>query len=787
MTTASVQRDISRHDRTTAFLIFGFLLACYLLTYTARIDSSDGLSMFSTTENLVRRGGWDSNQILWMGSQQGNIGVGGDLFTRKGIGMLLLAAPLVWLARHWPAIGLVHTALLLNPLVTAWTGALLFRAGRRLGWSRSTSAATALLFGLATMAWPYTQGFFSDPICAWGLFAGAYGLLAYAQSGRKLYLFGAGLAWSIAYLTRTINLITLPIYVLGLYYVLDTVVRRRTHEPKWQLRLNDVLHRQWRPLVSFFLPVVLAGVISIWWNWVRFGSLWDTGYVETEAFNGDWLFGFLGLTVGPARGFFWYNPILLLAIPGAICFWRRHRKLLLLAMAIVAIYFVVYAKWYMWHGGYSWGPRFLAPTVPFLSLVAGAGWVWLWQPRRLAWLARAAGLLLLGVSIGVQWLGMLVPYGLVQDWLAAKVQPLFAPETFTRLEYSPLVLQWQFLKLENIQFAWWRGAPWPNTVDWLALSMPLAAIAVGILIIVQQARSPEADRDDAARYWLYAGALAVIALAMLTYFQVALRSDEINAVAQHIQSAEHPGDAILYLAPGDTATFSNAYAGRLPVYGFFNRGDLAGDEAGWLKRLASTYKRLWVVPDYLAPEQSGWERPLRTDNFLLTDDRVSGPNKRRVVLYATAPGSNVSEVGLGTVFGDPAGPQPITEKNGWIRLNGYSLTAQTQPGGAILLTLQWESLQPVNYNYQVFVHLLDQFGNKVAQRDGQPVQWMRPTSTWKLNEEIVDRYGLLLPDTLPTGVYTIAVGLYDPVSGQRLPVSAGPASFAIELGPIEVR
>ena len=29
--------------------------------------------------------------------------------------------------------------------------------------------------------------------------------------------------------------------------------------------------------------------------------------------------------------------------------------------------------------------------------------------------------------------------------------------------------------------------------------------------------------------------------------------------------------------------------------------------------------------------------------------------------------------------------------------------------------------------------------------------------------------------------------VYDPVTGQRLPVSAGPASYAIELGPIEVR
>ena len=217
------RRDLLPKDRSTAFLIFGFLLACAMFTYTGRIDSSDGLSTFATAENWVRRGALDNNQLLWMGNQQGNIGPDGNLYTRKGLGMVLLAAPLVWAASVWPQIGLVHAALLLNPLLTAWTGALLFRTGRRLGWSRAASIGGALLFGLFTMAWPYTQTFFSDPVSGWGLLAAAYGLLAYGQSGRKLYLLGAGLAWAIAYLTRTLTLVTLPLYAVGLWLVLPPV------------------------------------------------------------------------------------------------------------------------------------------------------------------------------------------------------------------------------------------------------------------------------------------------------------------------------------------------------------------------------------------------------------------------------------------------------------------------------------------------------------------------------------------------------------------------------------
>jgi len=55
------------------------------------------------------------------------------------------------------------------------------------------------------------------------------------------------------------------------------------------------------------------------------------------------------------------------------------------------------------------------------------------------------------------------------------------------------------------------------------------------------------------------------------------------------------------------------------------------------------------------------------------------------------------------------------------------------------------------------------------------------------SEEILDHYGFLLPQDAIPGDYTIAIGLYDPVSGQRLSVSAGAGDFATVLGPIRVR
>jgi hypothetical protein len=779
--------EISARDRHIAVLIFGFLLACYLFTFTGLIDSSDGLSTFATTENLVRRGSFDSNQLLWMGNQQGNIGADGNLYTRKGIGQVLLAAPLAWLGLIWPSVGIVHVTLLLNPLLTAWTGALLFRMGRRLGWRRSTSIATALLFGLATMAWPYTQGFFSDPVSAWGLFAAAYAMFAYAQSGRKHYLMAAGTAWGIAYLSRTINLMTLPIYLVGLFFVLDALTRQSAANT-WRARLRAAFWQNWRPAVSFLLPVVAVGLLSLWWNWHRFGSFLDTGYVESESFSGDWLAGLWGLTFGPARGYFWYSPALLLAFAGVGWFWQRQRILLVLLLALVTLYVAVYAKWYMWHGGYSWGPRFLVPITPLLALLAGAGWGALVEQRRWGRAGVILAGLLVAVSVAVQWLGVLAPFALVQDWLAANVQPLFAPETFTRLEYSPLLLQWRYLTAEHIHLAWWRGGAGLEAVDWLALAMALAGIVVGLILLVQLARAPgDAPAEGSVRHTVYAFGFGLIALALLTYYHITLADPEMAIVARRIQAESKNGDAVLFLQPERTQAFANAYRGRLPVYGFFGANQLDENETAWLARLQATYSRLWVTPDYRAAEQSAWERTLRSEDYLLFDERISGPSNQRLSLYALAPAQNVAEFGLGTVFGDPNRTEPVTSANGWFRLNGYALPMTLQPGDALALSLLWESLRPVDYDYQVFVHFLDRDGNKVAQRDGQPVQWLRPTSTWQPGERIVDHYGLLLPDSTPTGRYTIAVGLYDPVTGQRLPVSAGPSSYAIELGPVEIQ
>lgn len=784
--------ELSTRDRYAAFLIVGLLFACYLLTYTGVIQSSDGLAMFTTAESMVRREALDSNQILWMDVQQGSFGPDGNLYNRKGLGLTLLALPLVWLARLWPSVGLVQAALLLNPLLTAWTGGLIYRTGRRLEWSRTTATVTALAFGLATLAWPYTQTFFSDSLSAWGLFAAFYCMLAFRSSGLKRYLLLGGIAWGLAYLSRVVNLLTLPIYLAALAFVIG----------RWRYeRVQDIVRDlpalfgyNWRPFASFLIPVVGAGVLSLWWNWARFGSIWSTGYLESEQFNGVWLAGIVGLLFSPGRGIFFYSPILLLAFPGALWFRRYRPWILGMFSTIIVLYVVVYGKWYMWHGGFSWGPRFIVPTLPFLAVLAGPAFLWVLDAERRTALHHVAAIgvaALCGLSVLVQLLGLAVPFSLVQNLLAEQVEPLFAPETFTQWRYSPLVMQWQFMSAPNVPF-WWAGSGdgVPFSPRWLGLIVALLCVGAGIALL-RSALTQRKPDGRTARSWLYFGALVLLSLLAVQSDNLAYARTEagqaLSGSAHRIESEERAGDAILFLQPEQTQQFANVYHGRLPTFGMMSRGALESIDAAWLARLRSQYGRLWVVPGHAAPEGSGWEGALRADDFLLWEGAPRADSEARLALYALSSAQSLADNALGVIFGaaDSAGTAIVPE-NGLIRLNGYALSSPISPDGEVLLTLRWESLQAVDFDFHVFVHVLDAQGQRVAQRDGQPVQWTRPTSTWQPGETITDRYGLLLSDDFAPGEYTISVGLYDPISGQRLPVSAGTGEYAIELGPLTV-
>jgi hypothetical protein len=108
--------------------------------------------------------------------------------------------------------------------------------------------------------------------------------------------------------------------------------------------------------------------------------------------------------------------------------------------------------------------------------------------------------------------------------------------------------------------------------------------------------------------------------------------------------------------------------------------------------------------------------------------------------------------------------------SGAVELVGYQVNAAEQEG-SLSITLYWRGLQPGSPYATVFIHLLDETGQIVAQSDGQPVSGTYPIPAWQPDSIIVDTYYLSLAEQLLDGSLTLALGLYDPETLVRWPVT----------------
>ncbi len=114
------------------------------------------------------------------------------------------------------------------------------------------------------------------------------------------------------------------------------------------------------------------------------------------------------------------------------------------------------------------------------------------------------------------------------------------------------------------------------------------------------------------------------------------------------------------------------------------------------------------------------------------------------------------------------------------RLVGYEFSTDTFQGEQpVELLLVWEVLQPVDLDYMIYVHLIEDGApeNVWATRDGpvnKPWGWTLnyySTRFWEPGEYVIDRRAFVQQGTPPGDDYRIRVGFYDLETGQRAPVT----------------
>ena len=109
----------------------------------------------------------------------------------------------------------------------------------------------------------------------------------------------------------------------------------------------------------------------------------------------------LGYLFSPAKGVFWYSPILILAVGAPFILpasrWRESWLPLAMTVTFAAAYAAIRGE--LWHGGVGWGGRYLVPITPFLLLGSLPMLDSLLRDTRK--LTRIGLGLLIGVSLGI--------------------------------------------------------------------------------------------------------------------------------------------------------------------------------------------------------------------------------------------------------------------------------------------------------------------------------------------------------------------------------------------------
>jgi len=229
--------------------------------------------------------------------------------------------------------------------------------------------------------------------------------LAFGRSHRLRYASASGLGLGLALLAKVANVVAWPPFLVYGFWVAS---RQGTAGAR---RDQTVVGRVGALLpfaAAFLLPLAAACLALAVYNFARSGNPLDLGYAADETFSTPLWRGLAGLLFSPGKGLFLYAPILLAALLGIPALFRRERAIALLVLSVAAIYPLLYGRWFMWWAGWSWGPRFVLPSLPFLCLFLAPVVHWVLQPGR--WWAKATLALLSLLSVAVQILAVTVDF-----------------------------------------------------------------------------------------------------------------------------------------------------------------------------------------------------------------------------------------------------------------------------------------------------------------------------------------------------------------------------------------
>lgn len=337
----------------------------YVLSMGGHGYGGVGTTTYDVTRAILLHGSVAVPRVPW-----GKVGVDGQFYAQYGIGHSLYNAPFYLLGHLMVKLVpqltpqydriTMFTTLLGQPFISALTWILLFYVCRKFGYSERVAVGCTLAYGLGTQAWMYAQLDFSEPILTFWLLGTVYWIALPRSHPQHLRLPSitqvllAGLFLGIAITVKIVAVLLVPVFAGYLWLLLPPGLTQKAKTLAW-----------------FFGPVlVIGGGIVGWYNFVRFGTPFETGYGnEFTRCLPDILRHFKQNLVGLEGSLVCYSPVIVLAFAGMIRFSRQFSATAILVFGIILMFFGFYP---FTTNELYYGPRYLTPTLPLFLLIAGA-------------------------------------------------------------------------------------------------------------------------------------------------------------------------------------------------------------------------------------------------------------------------------------------------------------------------------------------------------------------------------------------------------------------------------
>jgi hypothetical protein len=250
------------------------------------------------------------------------------------------------------------TAFFFNPVICSFIATIFFYFLKDFKIDLTIRILSTFLLIFGSLLFPYVRIMFSEPLSALlillSLFYAYRSLFRDFRNNNRINFLFLGLLF-----------LNNPIYVFYNISMFGALCF-------WALKNNLGRMERKKLCYDFLFISFIAGSTFLFYNYLRFGSIFLTGY-SGEKFDNPIFIGMYGLLFSIGRGLIFYSPLTIICITYFIfklqTIDREFRFIYGFLIILFIFFLLIYSKWGSWEGGWCWGPRFLLPFIPVLHLI----------------------------------------------------------------------------------------------------------------------------------------------------------------------------------------------------------------------------------------------------------------------------------------------------------------------------------------------------------------------------------------------------------------------------------